>query len=48
LTLVTGAPGIHAATLVLVIVGAPVVVLQVAAMSIACVAVGSTVHVLLV
>lgn len=47
-TLLTGAPGIHAATLVLVIVGAPVVVLQVAARSKTCVAVGSRVHVELV
>ena len=44
-TLVTGAPGIHAATLVLVIVGDPVAVLHVATTSNACVAVVSMVQV---
>ncbi len=44
-TLVTGAPGIHAPILVLVIVGAPVAVLQVACRSMACVAVVSMVQV---
>ena len=43
-TLVTGAPGIHAATFVLVIVGAPVAVDQVATRSITFVAVVSIVH----
>ena len=47
-TLVTGAPGIQAAILVLVIVGDPVAVLQVATTSNASVAVVSTVHVELV
>ena len=47
-TLVTGAPGIHAATFVLVIVGEPVAVLHVATTSIASVAVVSIVHVELV